>query len=85
MVNILETLGLTFNISTAFLGVTLLAWANSIGDVVSNVVLARQGFPRIAISACFGGPLFNLLLGFGIPFLIKTIQMNGKISVSRYG
>lgn len=82
VVNVLETLGLVFNISIAILGVTLLAWANSIGDVISNVVLARQGFPRIAISACFGGPLFNLLLGFGVPFLIKTIQEGGEIDLN---
>lgn len=30
-------------------------------DAVSNVTMARQGFPRMAIGACFGGPLMSIL------------------------
>lgn len=30
-------------------------------DAVSNVTMARQGFPRMAIGACFGGPLLSIL------------------------
>ncbi|PAA84601.1 hypothetical protein BOX15_Mlig025656g3 [Macrostomum lignano] len=74
VVNILESVGSIFRISSTILGLTVLAWANSIGDVIANTVLARQNFPRVAISACFGGPLFNLLLGVGIPFTIKLLS-----------
>ncbi|KAJ8312707.1 hypothetical protein KUTeg_010080 [Tegillarca granosa] len=58
IVNILQTFGIVFNISNAILGLTLLAWGNSIGDFIADTVMARQGFPRMGISACFGGPLF---------------------------
>jgi sodium/potassium/calcium exchanger 6 len=27
-------------------------------DLIANTVMARQGFPRMGISACFGEPLF---------------------------
>lgn len=74
IVNILQTFGVVFNISNAILGLTLLAWGNSIGDFIADTVMARQGFPRMGISACFGGPLFNLLLGIGIPFTIATVK-----------
>lgn len=74
VVNILQTFGVVFSISNAVLGLTLLAWGNSIGDLIADTVMARQGYPRIGISACFGGPLFNLLLGIGIPFTIATIK-----------
>nr|XP_022342297.1 mitochondrial sodium/calcium exchanger protein-like [Crassostrea virginica] len=83
VVNILQTFGVVFSISNAVLGLTLLAWGNSIGDLIADTAMARQGFPRIGISACFGGPLFNLLLGIGIPFTIATIKKGDyKLSIT---
>ena len=32
-----------------------------ITDAVSNVTMARQGFPRMAVGACFGSPLMSIL------------------------
>ncbi|XP_052801563.1 mitochondrial sodium/calcium exchanger protein-like isoform X2 [Mya arenaria] len=74
IVNILQTFGIVFNISNAILGLTFLAWGNSIGDFIADTVMAKQGYPRMGISACFGGPLFNTLLGIGIPFTIATVK-----------
>ena len=48
------------------LGVTILAWGNSIGDLVADVSIAREGMSEMAIAACYAGPLFNLLVGMGI-------------------
>nr|KAI8753626.1 sodium/potassium/calcium exchanger 6; mitochondrial-like [Biomphalaria glabrata] len=77
IVNILQALGVVFDLSDAILGLTLLAWGNSIGDLIADTTMARQGYPRMGISACFGGPLFNLLLGLGIPFTIACIKRGG--------
>ena len=41
----------------------MLAWGNSIGDLIADTAMAKRGHPRTGFSACFGGPLFNLLLG----------------------
>ena len=38
-----KTLGRMFGISDAILGLTVLAWGNSIGDFVSNLTVAKQG------------------------------------------
>lgn len=81
IVNILQMFGIVFNLSNAVLGLTLLAWGNSLGDLVADTTMARQGFPRTGISACFGGPVFNLLLGVGIPFTIKTIR-SGPVALN---
>ncbi|ETE62977.1 Sodium/potassium/calcium exchanger 6, partial [Ophiophagus hannah] len=62
VVNILQTLGITFHLSNTVLGLTLLAWGNSIGDMFSDLTMARQGYPRMAFSACFGGIIFSILL-----------------------
>ena len=51
---------------------TILAVGNCLLDFISNVSIARKGFPRMAISACLGSPLLALLLGVGIPATIRT-------------
>eukprot|EP00080_Pristionchus_pacificus_P000240 PDM60260.1 G protein-coupled receptor [Pristionchus pacificus] len=56
------------------LGLTVISWANCVGDLVSDSSVARQGFPRMAMAAASGGPLFNVLIGFGLPFTIATIK-----------
>ncbi|KAJ1092401.1 hypothetical protein NDU88_005511 [Pleurodeles waltl] len=70
-VNILRTFGVIFKLSNTVLGLTLLAWGNSIGDFFSNLTMARQGYPRMAISACFGGIIFNVLVGVGLGCLLQ--------------
>ncbi|XP_056677679.1 mitochondrial sodium/calcium exchanger protein isoform X1 [Monodelphis domestica] len=71
VVNILHTVGIIFQISDTVLGLTLLAWGNSIGDVFSDLTLARQGYPRMAFSACFGGIIFNMLIGVGLGSVLE--------------
>ncbi|XP_076752488.1 mitochondrial sodium/calcium exchanger protein [Xylocopa sonorina] len=65
---VLQCVGYAFSISDATLGIAFLAWGNSVGDLISNVAIARQGFPRMGYAACFGGPMFNTLLGLGLTY-----------------
>lgn len=62
VVSILHMLGVVLSLSNNLLGLTLLAWGNSIGDCFSDITIARQGYPRMALSACFGGIIFSILL-----------------------
>ncbi|TPP64969.1 Sodium/potassium/calcium exchanger 6 mitochondrial [Fasciola gigantica] len=71
LVNSLESLGIVWEISEAILGLSIMALASSIGDIMANCLLARNGYPRIAYAACMGSPLFNLLLGAGMSYTIK--------------
>jgi sodium/potassium/calcium exchanger 6 len=59
IVNLLTAFGVILNISNTILGLTFLAWGNSLSDFVADVVSARQGYPNMGMSACFGGPLFS--------------------------
>uniref|UniRef100_A0A914CRD4 Sodium/calcium exchanger membrane region domain-containing protein n=1 Tax=Acrobeloides nanus TaxID=290746 RepID=A0A914CRD4_9BILA len=74
IVDVVTMLGVILNISNDILGVTIIAWANSIGDFVADTAVARKGFPRMGISAVIGGPLYNVFFGFGISFLIAKLQ-----------
>ncbi|XP_036233100.1 mitochondrial sodium/calcium exchanger protein [Bactrocera oleae] len=73
IVNVLAVLSIFTGLSSSFFGVTLLSWANSIGDLIANQYLARQGYQNMALAACFGGPLFNSLLAVGSTLLYKTL------------
>ncbi|BGP23182.1 sodium/calcium exchanger membrane protein [Rhodotorula toruloides] len=66
VVGVLLTLGHIFGISDAILGLTIFAVGNSLGDLVANATVARMGYPTMAIAACFGGPMLNILLGVGL-------------------
>lgn len=74
VVGVLKALGIILNISDAILGLTIFAVGNSLGDLVADITVARLGYPVMALSACFGGPMLNILLGIGISGLYMTIN-----------
>eukprot|EP00743_Colponemidia_sp_Colp-15_P003529 GILK01003807.1.p1 GENE.GILK01003807.1~~GILK01003807.1.p1 ORF type:complete len:702 (+),score=98.26 GILK01003807.1:39-2108(+) len=59
-------------ISPAILGLTIVAWGNSVGDLVANTAIARKGNADMAVTGCFAGPMFNMLIGLGVSLLIAT-------------
>ena len=74
IVNLIQTFGVILNVNNVIMGLTFLAWGNSIADVVADVTLARQGFPRMSLSACIGGPLFSILFQFCVS-PVKSLKM----------
>lgn len=83
IVVLLQAVGLVFNISDAILGLTILAWGNGLLDFLANLNIARKGYPRMSISACFGTPCLTLLLGVGIPSLVQ-LAGTGNVLVLQY-
>ncbi|KAJ5577856.1 Sodium/calcium exchanger membrane region [Penicillium hispanicum] len=79
VVSLLKTLGVILNISDSLLGLTVFAVGNSLGDLVADITVARLGYPVMALSACFGGPMLNILLGVGLGGLYMTLK-GGKPS-----
>lgn len=74
VVGVLKTIGVILNISDAILGLTIFAVGNSLGDLVADYTVAKLGYPVMALSACFGGPMLNILLGVGCSGLYLTIK-----------
>ena len=71
VVGLLKAGGKILRLSDAILGITVLAFGNSVGDLAANVTMARMGYPEMSISACFAGPLLNLLMTMGVSGLLK--------------
>ncbi|CAG8972401.1 hypothetical protein HYALB_00007155 [Hymenoscyphus albidus] len=74
VVGVLKAFGVILGISDAILGLTIFAVGNSLGDLVADITVARLGYPVMALSACFGGPMLNILLGIGISGVYMTIK-----------
>ncbi|KAJ1876793.1 hypothetical protein LPJ57_004295, partial [Coemansia sp. RSA 486] len=82
IVSITQALGVILNLSEEIMGLTVVGFGNSLGDLVTNLTLTRMGFPMMAISACFGGPMLCLLLGVGVAAF--TSLASGEISSGAY-
>ncbi|EGF99829.1 uncharacterized protein MELLADRAFT_94077 [Melampsora larici-populina 98AG31] len=79
VVGVLECIGKILGLSNAIVGLTIFAIGNSLTDLISNLTMGRMGFQVMAISACYGSPLLNLLLGVGLSstYLIGISESQG--------
>lgn len=69
-----ESLGLLLDLQADMLGATLLAWGETFPDLVSSIAIVRTGHSMMAISAAFGGPTLNLLVGTGASVLCAILR-----------
>lgn len=74
LVQALEFFGVALGVPEPVLGLTVLAWGNSVGDLSTNVAMAKKGLANMALTACFAGPVFNMLVGLGAGFWIRLAR-----------
>lgn len=78
LLNCLTALGTILELPSAILGLTVLAWGNSVGDLVADVAVAKAGHPAMAMAGCFAGPMFNMLVGLGSALVMQTANIYPK-------
>ncbi|BAF12723.1 cation/calcium exchanger 1 [Oryza sativa Japonica Group] len=75
LVALLVAIGYMVGVRASVLGVTVLAWGDSLGDLVSNVAMALHGGAggaQTAVSGCYAGPLFNTVVGLGLSLTLAA-------------
>ena len=69
-------------IPEAIVALTILAAGTSIPDLMSSVIVARQGRGAMAISNAFGSNIFDILIGLGFPWALGLWLTNANVTVS---
>ena len=85
LVGVLDFVGIVLKIPGPIVGLTILAWGNSMSDLSADLTMARKGLANMAMTACFAGPLFNILVGLGMGFsslAAQSGQASRAVSVS---
>jgi len=77
MIALVEASGVLLGVSTSILGLTVIAFGNSVGDLVADSAAARGADARMAMAACFGSPLLMNMLGVGVSLSLRMLVTRG--------
>lgn len=81
MVESAIVLSYALNVPKAIIGLTVLAVGTSVPDLLSSVIVARQGRGGMAISNSIGSNIFDILIGLGLPWMISLLITGGNVEV----
>ncbi|MHC4127801.1 MAG: calcium/sodium antiporter [Planctomycetota bacterium] len=73
-VRIAEMLGL----SQALIGLTIVAFATSLPELVTAIIACRKGHDDLAVGNVVGSNMFNLLLVLGLTAVVAPVALPGK-------
>ncbi len=72
-------------IPESIIALTILAAGTSIPDLISSIVVSKQGRAGMAISNAVGSNIFDILVGLGLPFLIFIMMQGGHAEIDTAG
>ena len=78
MVEWAATVGQTFRIPEIVMGLTILAAGTSVPDLLSSVIVAKQGHGDMAVSSSIGSNIFDILVGLPLPWLLYSVYHSGQ-------
>ena len=67
------------------IALTVLAVGTSVPDMMSSVIVAKQGRGGMAVSNGIGSNIFDILIGLGLPWLIKSYLVDSEIVTNTEG
>ncbi len=73
------------HIPEIIIAVTVLAIGTSVPDLLSSVIVAKQGRGGMAISNAVGSNIFDILVGLGLPFLVIVLSTGGEMNLDVAG
>ena len=72
-----EVFGIVCYIPTVVMGLTFLAAGTSVPDLLTSVLVAREGKGDMAVSSSVGSNIFDVLVGLPLPWLLRSISLGG--------
>jgi K+-dependent Na+/Ca+ exchanger-like protein len=75
-------LGSILNINPTIIALTVLAAGTSIPDLLSSIIVAKQGRGDMAVSNAVGSNIFDILFCLGIPWVVLLAINGGSIPVA---
>ena len=69
-------LALSFNLSEAFIGLTIVALGTSLPELAASIAAARKKQMQMAVGNVIGSNIFNILWVLGLSSIIKPIEYN---------
>ena len=79
------TVGKVVGISDAIMGLTFLAAGTSVPDLITSVLVAKQGHGDMAVSSSIGSNIFDVTVGLPVPWLLYTIINQRDMVVNSTG
>ncbi|XP_008418620.1 sodium/potassium/calcium exchanger 3-like isoform X1 [Poecilia reticulata] len=73
MVWMVTIVSYTLGIPDVIMGITFLAAGTSVPDCMASLIVARQGMGDMAVSNSIGSNIFDVLLGLGFPWALRTL------------
>lgn len=77
--------GEALGISDAVMGLTFLAAGTSVPDLITSVLVAKEGKGDMAVSSSIGSNLFDVTVGLPVPWLIYCAVNQKAIDVNSVG
>lgn len=77
--------GQALGISDAVMGLTFLAAGTSVPDLITSVLVAKEGKGDMAVSSSIGSNLFDVTVGLPLPWLLYAIIFQKPMEVNSVG
>uniref|UniRef100_UPI00398E8611 sodium/potassium/calcium exchanger 3-like n=1 Tax=Pristiophorus japonicus TaxID=55135 RepID=UPI00398E8611 len=82
MVWMVTIIGYSLGIPDVIMGITFLAAGTSVPDCMASLIVARQGMGDMAVSNSIGSNVFDILVGLGAPWMLRTLLVKYGSTVS---
>jgi Ca2+/Na+ antiporter len=79
MVDATNRTGVILHIPTLAMARVFLAAGTSIPDALGSIAVAKQGEGDMAVANALGSNVFDILIGLGVPWFIKTAIMQQEV------
>ena len=81
MVWFATTIGDVYGVPPAVMGLTVLAAGTSVPDLLTSVIVARQGEGDMAVSSSIGSNIFDVLVGLPLPWIMYSLTYGRSVLV----